>query len=132
MTMDTLASTWEQIGAATQAELAAERQAQAPDHLDHPPDAAQTGPAPGVAQAGAAAGAAGPAASPTAGTAVEMDCDMAQALWFVLCLFSAALALLGFSPAVPPLPREGFFPRSCAILHHLLDFPNVRSRLLVC
>ena len=93
----------------TQAELVAERQAQALDHLGHPPDAAQTGPAPGVAQAGAAAGAAGPAASPTAGTAVEMDCDMAQALWFVLCLFSAALALLGFSPAVPPLPREGFF-----------------------
>ena len=93
----------------TQAELVAERQAQALDHLDHPPDAAQTGPAPGVAQAGAAAGAAGPAASPTAGTAVEMDCDMAQALWFVLCLFSAALALLGFSPAVPPLPREVFF-----------------------
>ena len=93
----------------TQAELVAERQAQALDHLDHPPDAAQTGPAPGVSQAGAAAGAAGPAASPTAGTAVEMDCDMAQALCFVLCLFSAALALLGFSPAVPPLPREVFF-----------------------
>ena len=28
--------------------------------------------------------------------------------------------------------QEMFFPRSFAILQHLLDFPNVRSRLLVC
>ena len=116
----------------TQAELVAERQAQALDHLDHPPDAAQTGPAPGVAQAGAAAGAAGPAASPTAGTAVEMDCDMAQALWFVLCLFFGGACAVGLLAGGTSTSKRGFFPRSCAILHYLLHFPNVRSRLLVC
>ena len=68
--------------------MAAEHQAHALDHHDHPSDAAQAQAAHGATTP------AGSAASPLDGAASEMDCEMNRPLCTALCLILEALALM--------------------------------------
>jgi hypothetical protein len=91
----------------SQAELVVEQQAQALNVQEHLPDAAQAELAPGMARAEAAhetTSSEGSAPSLAAGSAFDVDCDMAQAS----CIFiSLALVLLCFSgPGVPTSKRQ--------------------------